>query len=540
MIKKTLYILCYFIGLYLNAQQEFHVFPIDDLVSPGTTLGNGSLTQPWDLQTALNQKTNVVDSGDTIWIHEGIYNGRFVSTLQSLEPNQYITVAGFKEDKVILNGNVDSKRNTVLEVKGKQIIYKNFDITCLGNFSRNGEDEDFERINGLNHTSGVDCMFINLNIHDNPGLGVGSWKSTGGTIFNGCMIFNNGYILKGKGIGEGVYTQNLSNKTRVFENCIIFNNYYKGIEVWSANRRATEEYVKNFTLKNNVIFNSGSPVDHFKDNLIVATGDRNAINIAKNIKILNNVFYHNTNIAASQINGDAASLTLGFHKNAPVENVEVKDNIIIGRNNALRILHAKSLTFENNISYCGYVHFAPSVLEHINNWTFTNNKYFTKKASSFRITNDKDYTIAKWKSTYNLDIDSDWQHIKKFDLSKAVNIKKFDYRNNTYKVVAFQKNGDSVIGDFSKEDLINGMTYKIYDVENLNTVLKLGTLPEDGHIIFPMNTTNFQKPLHNTKAQKTLSNFGVFIIEFENNIPSEISTEKKDNAFKRFLKWLGF
>ena len=59
----------------------------------------------------------------------------------------------------------------------------------------------------------------------------------------------------------------------------------------------------------------------------------------------------------NQIGGNAASLTLGFHPNAPVENIEIHNNIIIGRNNALRVLHAKSLSFKNNMTYAGYVHF---------------------------------------------------------------------------------------------------------------------------------------------------------------------------------------
>ncbi|MFT4611516.1 MAG: hypothetical protein ACJA1H_002143 [Glaciecola sp.] len=86
MLRKTLCILCCFVGLYLNAQQEFHVFPMDYFQTPRTYLGNGSLTQPWDLQTALSQKTDVVDSGDTIWIHEGVYAVKFASTRQSLKP----------------------------------------------------------------------------------------------------------------------------------------------------------------------------------------------------------------------------------------------------------------------------------------------------------------------------------------------------------------------------------------------------------------------------------------------------------------------
>ncbi len=542
MFMKHLLTFIFSIGISLigYSQQEFHVFPKDHNETPGMQNGTGSISNPWDLQTALNQKSDIIKSDDVIWLHEGIYNGRFVSTLESLEANKFITVSAFKNDKVVLNGNVDSPNENVLEVKGKQVIYKNFEITCLGDFSRHEKEENFEAISGLQHTNGEDCQFINLKIYNNPGLGVGSWKATGGSLFDGCLIYNNGYISKkGRGLGEGLYTQNISDKIRVIQNCIIFNNYYKGIEVWSANKKAKNNYVKNYEIKNNVIFNNGSPGSLFKDNLIIGSGDKNGINIAKNIKVQSNIFYHNADIKNSEINGDAASLTLGFNKNAPVENITVTNNVIIGRNNALRILHAKSLTFEGNRVYSGYVALESSVLEHINNWNFKNNVYYTKKSSSFRITGDKDYTLERWQSSFGLDQDSSWKNIKQFDMRSIISVAKYQHRTDTYKVVLFQEDGNDVLVDFSKPDVKAGLNYRIYDAENPNVILKTGILPEDLKIMFPMQLTEFEKPLHNVSAQKTVSNFGVFIIEFEVQESNQVS-EEKDNIFKRFFKWLGF
>ena len=49
------------------------VHAADFYVSPtGTPRGNGSLKNPWDLQTALNQPP-VVHPGDTIWLRGGEY-----------------------------------------------------------------------------------------------------------------------------------------------------------------------------------------------------------------------------------------------------------------------------------------------------------------------------------------------------------------------------------------------------------------------------------------------------------------------------------
>ena len=49
-----------FLSFALVAQNEFHVFPENDKRSPGTSLGNGSLQKPWDLQTALSQNAKTV------------------------------------------------------------------------------------------------------------------------------------------------------------------------------------------------------------------------------------------------------------------------------------------------------------------------------------------------------------------------------------------------------------------------------------------------------------------------------------------------
>ena len=74
------------------------------------------------------------------------------------------------------------------------------------------------------------------------------------------------------------------------------------------------------------------------------------------------------------------------------------------------------------------------------------------------------------------------------------------------------------------------MTYKIYDIENSHKVLKSGEITKTLKVSFPMNLTNFEKPLHNTLAIKSADNFGVFRIEFE-------KSEKK-SFFKRLFGWL--
>ena len=517
------------------AQREFHVFPKDHITTPGSEIGDGSLQQPWDLQTALKQGPEVVNGGDFIWLHQGVYTGRYISTIHSSIPDKFITVSAFQDDEVVLNGNAASDAQQTLAVKGGQVIFKNFEITWLGEFTRNKNDDHFKKnVAAINHLSGKNCKFINLRIHNNPGLGIGSWKSTGGSMIMDCIIYNNGVINeKERGGGEGIYVQNRSDEERIIKDNIIFANYYKGIEVWSAGRNAKFEYVKNITLDNNVIFNSGIPSNYRTvDNIIVGTDDRNGINIAKNITVKNNILYHNTDFKNNQVNGDAASLTIGFYHKTPVENVLVHNNVIIGRNNALRILYAKTLEFMNNVVYSGYILFNRSAFKYaLNGWKIDNNTYYTKKKGAFRVPGEKNYPLNQWQSMTSTDINSEKYHVSGFNMDPILDITKSEHVPGRFRLVLFDKLGNDVTVDLSGYGIQTGSTYELRDVENLESLLSKGKLGDDKKIEVPMRT------LH-ASSTKTLDNFGVFLIDFKYEANKE--PEESVSFIQRVWRFFGF
>ena len=53
---------------------QFHV------TTSGSQSGSGSASDPWSLAHALSHPSQV-SPGDTIWVHEGVYIGSFVSNL---------------------------------------------------------------------------------------------------------------------------------------------------------------------------------------------------------------------------------------------------------------------------------------------------------------------------------------------------------------------------------------------------------------------------------------------------------------------------
>ena len=524
-MRQFFIIIATFCTWILSAQNEYHVFPIDQQKTPGKATGNGSMQYPWDLQTALSQKSEVVKGGDIIWLHKGVYNGRYLSTLNSTIKGKNITVMPFRGDKVILNGNLVSKRTYVLEVRGNQVTFKDLEITFLGEFSRNQKDADFQKVEGVSHSSGAGCKFINLIIHDNPGTGFGSWNRTADSEIKGCIIYNNGYYSNKRGSGVGLYVQNSSEKFRLIKNNIIFNNYYKGIEVWSDNRNAKEEYVKNIILDNNVIFNNALVTGIPRDNLIIATNDNNGVNIAKNIQVTHNIFYHNTDYLRSELQSGFPSLTLGFNPKSPIENVVIKDNIILGQNDGIRIQYAKSLVFQNNTIYAGFVRFDKSFYPNFNSkgWDFSGNTYYTRKNKTIRIQSKEDFTLDEWNEKYGMDGKSVWKPVSEFNLDNVLSLMPFDSEKGRFRVVLFNKNGDDVTVDFSKYKLPKGTSYTIRDVENYSEVLKSGVIGNNQTITFPMK-------LNKGNKNKTLDNFGVYTIEF--------SSSKKVGLLTKLFGWI--
>lgn len=513
------------VSLCVYAQKTYHVFPVDANTTPGTPDGNGSLEQPWDLQTALSQKPSVVNGGDTIYLHGGVYNGRFTSTLENTKPDKKITVTVFNEAKVILNGNLASNKNAVLEVRGKGVRFRNLEITFLGEFSRHQSNDGFKAVYGVNHLSGTDCEFMNLKIHNNPGVGFGSWKHTGNSKIIDCVIFNNGYIGKTRGHGVGIYVQNASDSIRLIKNNIIFNNYYKGVEIWSASKNATSSFVKNVQFSDNIVFNNGLPSGRFVDNLIVATDDRNGINIAKNIRIENNIFYHNTSIKEAQINGDAASLTIGYHPKAPVRDVTLKNNVVIGRNNSFRLSHAKSIKAVNNIFYCGYVHLGAVYNKRQDQWIFKENEYYTKRSAAFRFGKNDFHNLRSWQSHISDDKDSQWKHLKEFTSKTIIRINKHNGNDLKFKVAVLDKDEDLVQLDFSNyKQMSEGLSYRVKNIAT-NEIILQGDLNENKKLQIEIGTYNNTNP-----------NFGVFIVEFD----KEETAKARKTILGKFLKWLGF
>lgn len=512
--------------------------------------GNGSFASPFNLQTALTNSPAIILAGDTLYLRGGTYNAsgtRFNSNLAGTSCSP-ITVMSYPGEWAILNGNILPSTNATvtatLRVNGAYVIYRDFEVKYNNLVSRNDSSSNYVYCGGIDHPGGVNCKFINLVIHDNPGTGFWSSKSTGGTEIYGCLIYNNGWYTNTtalhRGRGPGIYTQNDTEDMRILKNNIVFNNFYNGFEVWSGSTNEPE-IVKNYVIDDNTNFNNGSPysndggaTDLGANNILVATENNQTNgNYPRNISVINNVLYHNTLFTDATLNGEARPLKIG-HPDSETHDLIIDNNFLCGRNPGLELNTSYNLTFTNNTVLSKYVYVAKKNydLNLINdtNFYFDYNKYYTRRSSpglDFRLVGHQDYLLSNWQSLFNIDLNStryDWRlNLNATTDNPALfKVTRNEYNQNLYKVVLFKYDpaNPNVTIDFTNYGIPSGTTYTIKDVESNPATYTTGTYT-GAPISFNLDLTTptFNKPATTADfptcySTRTPNNFGVFLIEF--------------------------
>ncbi|GAA5507367.1 putative Ig domain-containing protein [Novipirellula caenicola] len=227
---------------------EFYVSP------DGTPQGNGSQSNPWDMQTAMSHPSSV-SPGDTIWIMGGTYRGKFTSTLSGTADNP-IYVRERPGEEVIIDLNNGTPLNAeLITVGGQYTYYQGFEVfsSDLSSRTTNIPGSWPANINRGNiNVKGDHVKIINWEIHDlNKGLGY--WATADGGEVYGSLIYNNGWSGPDREHGQGIYAQN-EDYTRVFADNILFNQFRHGIKVYGSSAAS----LKNSTLEGNIAFNNGA------------------------------------------------------------------------------------------------------------------------------------------------------------------------------------------------------------------------------------------------------------------------------------------
>lgn len=564
------------------SQMEWHVRPYaNNYVNP--PLADGlSVATAWCLQYALAGGLNgtQIQAGDIVWLHgvdkatyvgspptNNVYKGHFKSTLKSTDPLRYITVSSYPGEWAVIDGNIHNGLTSgiwgpitptpllptgtsdvfILHVLGGNVNFENFEITCLGDFSRikdtraqlpivpSGQYQplcpptsppqyDFHEYVGIQHEPYLTTIrneFRNLIFRNIPGIALGSWKKTLDTEIYGNIFYNNGIIevtavngvdcqtlledvplyngdlINGtntRGHQTCIYTQNDSGVVRRIRNNLFLNCYDSAVNIWSA--LDATGIVNNYEVSKNVFINNGSPVLDETANMIVsANGGR-----INNIEIFSNLYYKN----------GITSGNSGLKIDA-VTNINIKNNYFV--NGAACLIASESnhrLTFENNF-YAGkrlqiltsIANFQGTAAGNVpgDAWSMGLNNYYNKYLGTalpymFLAPNTTtSISLDTFRNNYNTEFGS-FRYVHSLNTATRYFIVQNEYNPNVFYVSIYlpqeSLNPQTPIApvdiNFSDYNIPNGKVYRIKDVQNYltsSTPLGQGTynIPTTNNIV---------------------------------------------------------
>jgi hypothetical protein len=330
-------------------------------VSPqGSPNGDGSINNPWDLQTALYQPSSV-QPGDIIWVRGGTYGnglGIFYSRLVGTSA-QPIIVRQFPGERATIDGWLQvgcCDQNPIPSDGGYTWFWGLEFASSVTN--RTGLPDGESTILDAADTWAPGTKFINNIVHDSR-VGLSMWKEAVGAEAYGNVIYFNGFQASDRGHGHGFYIQNL-NGTMNIQNNIVFDQFDNGLQFYGTSAAAE----KNLVVQGNISFNNGalSTSQQMADDVIFVN-----TNGVSGIQLLNNYFYF------------TPQLGLGYNEMGwPGPNVDIvmQGNYFMGGFESVAITDWASVTFQNNTVYTNsyMINFAAGTTP--SGYVWDNNTYY--------------------------------------------------------------------------------------------------------------------------------------------------------------------
>ena len=219
-------------GLTLSAVPSPTVHAGYYVAPNGTSGGNGSLSQPWDLRSALSGGKSIAP-GDTVWVRGGTYRtGELLSYVQGTSAAR-VVVRAYPGERATIDG--------YLAVFGAYATFWGLEVMNSNPVASGAL--------GIN-VKAPGSRFINLIVHDAGASGMGVWVEAPDAEVYGSLVYNNGTHPN---LDHGIYTQNQSGLRRIRDN-VIFNNWTYGLHAYSS----TQGFLTNIELDGNVSFNNGT------------------------------------------------------------------------------------------------------------------------------------------------------------------------------------------------------------------------------------------------------------------------------------------
>ena len=192
----------------------------------GATSGPGTITSPWDLNTALSCALQ----GDTVWLRGGVYAGAFATALDGT-PTAPILFREYPGERATIDGT--------LRADGSYLTFWGFEIM-----------QSAPSTYGLQANTNAG-RFINLIVHDAGTEGISFWTPGENAELYGSIVYNNG---TNDNLDHGVYVHNETG-TKLISNNVFFDNFARGIQVYASSNNSA---IRNVQVDSNVSFNNGS------------------------------------------------------------------------------------------------------------------------------------------------------------------------------------------------------------------------------------------------------------------------------------------
>ena len=289
----------------------------DRYAAPNGSASNaGSISSPWDLQTAFSNAS----PGDTVWLRGGTYPGRYncYASGTSSAPIIYRQYPG--EHAKIATGQTQLGSITL---QCHDVWLWGFEIYSTDPIRVSSQTGSFPTDIARGPTiegapDGTRCKLINMVLHDdfNPFFGA---QASGLEIY-GTLSYYSGWDAPDRGHGHSLYSQNApSSATKVISDNILFDSFAEGLHIY-----ASGDNMDNYDIEGNVILNAGYPSETTGYTTNVIVGGSGVA--PKNIMISNNYSYHEPLGPARK--SDSRGLWLGS-SGAGCSNATVTNNYFV-------------------------------------------------------------------------------------------------------------------------------------------------------------------------------------------------------------------
>jgi hypothetical protein len=294
----------------------------------GTSAGDGSSGNPWDLRTALAGGKGRVHAGDTIWVRGGTYAGSFTSGLRGTA-SAPIVVRQYPGERATLDGAAAGDGIPTLIVDGAWTVLWGLEV-MNSRLDRLSPDLNI-RQPGVYVRNASNVKLINLVVHD---VGQGVFLEPGAPSIEiyGWIIYNGGNETPTRSAGHAIYIKNDGVGVKRVRDNVMFNNFGFGIHAYADSGTGP---LKNMRFTGNVAFNNGTLSTYPSHNFQVGGDD-----VADAILADSNMLYTSPGVAY----GNARIGYSTTHNGT----MTFRDNYVVGGAPVMDVGYWQELTVSGN------------------------------------------------------------------------------------------------------------------------------------------------------------------------------------------------